>query len=66
MKARLARLGFGAWVAGGVLATVVLTHPFGAYLSAAENRYGVAVIVANKTYKGRTPAVEFAHTTRRR
>ncbi len=28
---------------------------------AAENRYGVAVIIGNKTYKGRTPAVEFAH-----
>ena len=27
----------------------------------AENRYGVAVIIGNKTYKGRTPAVEFAH-----
>ena len=27
----------------------------------AQNRYGIAVIIGNKTYKGRTPSVDFAH-----
>ena len=60
MRRRRARTGFGALLAG-VLAVAVLAHPLGAALSAAENRYGVAVIIGNKTYKGRTPAVDFAH-----
>ncbi len=29
--------------------------------TAPQNRDGVAVIIGNKTYKGRTPAVDFAH-----
>ncbi len=61
MRRGRARTGFGALVAGGMLAAVVFAHPLGASPSAAENRYGVAVIIGNKTYKGRTPAVDFAH-----
>ena len=43
-------------------APVAAPHPMPARSpSVAENRYGVAVIIGNKTYKGRTPAVDFAH-----
>ena len=55
MMRRPTRMGLGAMVAG-LLAGFVL-----ASAASAENRYGVAVIIGNKAYKGRTPAVEFAH-----
>jgi hypothetical protein len=54
-------MGISTWVAGGMLAAMVLAHPLGSTLSAAENRHGVAVIIGNKTYSDQIPAVEFAH-----
>ena len=61
MRVERARMGFGARIVAGVLAALVLAHPLAATATTAENRYGVAVIIGNKTYKGRTPTVDFAH-----
>ncbi len=46
----------------GAVALVALLAAFWvpAAPSAAENRDGIAVIIGNKTYTGRTPAVAFA------
>ena len=49
----------GALLAAGVLAVAALA--LAAPTLAAGNPDGVAVIIGNKTYEGRTPAVDFAH-----
>ena len=53
----------GALIAAALLAVaVLLPWAIGADAAfAAENPDGVTVIIGNKTYKGHTPAVDFAH-----
>ena len=65
MKVERARMGFGPRIVSIVLAALVLAHPLAATAITAESRYGVAVIIGNKTYKGQTPAVEFAQNDAR-
>ena len=47
------------WGAGALMALLAVLW-ISAASSAAENRDGIAVIIGNKTYAGRTPAVAFA------
>jgi hypothetical protein len=43
------------------LICVLIGLPGTVLAEAPTNKHGIAVIIGNKTYAGRTPAVEFAH-----